>query len=171
MRFQLPTYSVLQLQKQCLRKNVVLLNFCLPIANFTALCRSFLKRCTMANKAIGTKWRDLSNPPQRRQGPDLCPLWLVVGTPSAVGPELAYSLHVAQPTLMDVPIFCWYTLILLYMFVYHIFMTALVGCWSSIRRIIYTFLNVCPFDYMAVAVSGTCFTTLVGWLLLLIWTS
>ena len=32
----------------------------------------------------------------------------------------------------------------------------LVGCWSSvyIRRIIYKFLNVCPFDYTAVAVSG-----------------
>ena len=35
-------------------------------------------------------------------------------------------------------------------------LSALVGCWSSvsIRRIIYKFLNVCTFDYMAVAVSG-----------------
>ena len=35
-------------------------------------------------------------------------------------------------------------------------LSALVGCWSSvsIRRIIYKFLNVCPFDYTAVAVSG-----------------
>ena len=35
-------------------------------------------------------------------------------------------------------------------------LSALVGCWSSafIRRIIYNFLNVCPFDYMAFAVSG-----------------
>ena len=34
--------------------------------------------------------------------------------------------------------------------------SALVCCWSSvsIRRIIYKFLNVCPFDYTAVAVSG-----------------
>ena len=44
------------------------------------------------------------------------------------------------------------------MFVYYIFMTSstLVGCWSSvyIRMIIYKFLNVCPFDYTAVAVSG-----------------
>ena len=33
---------------------------------------------------------------------------------------------------------------------------ALVGCWSSafIRRIIYKFLNVRPFDYTAFAVSG-----------------
>ena len=35
-------------------------------------------------------------------------------------------------------------------------LSALVGCWSSvsIRRIIYKFLNVCPFDYTAVAVCG-----------------
>ena len=45
------------------------------------------------------------------------------------------------------------------MFVYHIFMTSplwlVVGRSSvSMSRIIYTFLNVCPFDYPAVAVSG-----------------
>ena len=35
-------------------------------------------------------------------------------------------------------------------------LSALVGCWPSvyIRRIIYKFLNVCPFDYTAVTVSG-----------------
>ena len=35
-------------------------------------------------------------------------------------------------------------------------LSALVECWSSfsIRRIIYNFVNVCPFDYMAVVVSG-----------------
>ena len=35
-------------------------------------------------------------------------------------------------------------------------LSALVGCWSSVSiwRIIYTFFNVCPFDYTAVAVSG-----------------
>ena len=50
--------------------------------------------------------------------------------------------------------------------------SALVGCWFSvsIRKIIYKFLNVCPFDYTAVAVSGkverslTGLTTPVGWL-------
>ena len=65
--------------------------------------------------------------------------------------------RVAQPTYMDVPIYFWYKMILLYMFVYHIFITsAFVGCWSSvsIRRIIYKFLHVCPFDYTVVAVSG-----------------
>ena len=35
--------------------------------------------------------RALSKPPQRRQGPDLRPLWLLVGTPSAIRPELAFS--------------------------------------------------------------------------------
>ena len=38
---------------------------------------------------MGTIWRALSKPPQRRHGPDLCPLWLLVGTPSAIIPELA----------------------------------------------------------------------------------
>ena len=35
-------------------------------------------------------------------------------------------------------------------------LSALVDCWSSfsIRRIIYNVFNVCPFDNMAVAVSG-----------------
>ena len=45
----------------------------------------------------------------------------VGNTSSAFGPELAYRLQVAQPTLMDVPIYLIYTIIiLLYMFVYHI---------------------------------------------------
>ena len=57
----------------------------------TALCKPFLKHCTLTNKAVGTIWRALSKPPQRRQGPDLCPLWLLVGTPSAIRPELAFS--------------------------------------------------------------------------------
>ena len=55
----------------------------------TALYEPFLKNCTLTNKAVGTIWRALSKPPQRRQGPDLCPLWLLVGTPSAIRPELA----------------------------------------------------------------------------------
>ena len=57
----------------------------------TALYRPFLKHCTLTNKAVGTIWRALSKPPQRRQGPDLRPLWFLVGTPSAIIPELAFS--------------------------------------------------------------------------------
>ena len=55
----------------------------------TALYRSFPKNCTLTYKAVGTIWRDLSKPPQRRQGPDPRPLWLLVGTPLVLGPELA----------------------------------------------------------------------------------
>ena len=57
----------------------------------TALCSLFLKHCTLTNKAVGTIWRALSKPPQRRQGPDLRPLWLLVGIPSVIRPELAFS--------------------------------------------------------------------------------
>ena len=55
----------------------------------TALYRTFLKHCTLTNKAEGTIWRDLSKPPQRRQGPDPRPLWLLVETPLVPGSELA----------------------------------------------------------------------------------
>ena len=96
----------------------------LVLGPFTALYRSFVKHCTLTNKAIGTIWRALSKPPQRRQGPDPHPLWLLVRTPSAFRPELAYRLRVAQPTLMDVPIYFWHTIILLHIFVYQIFMTS-----------------------------------------------
>ena len=56
----------------------------------TALCRYFLKHCTLTNKTVGTIWRDLSKPPQRRQGPDHRFLLLLVGTLLVLGPaELA----------------------------------------------------------------------------------
>ena len=57
----------------------------------TVLYEPFLKHCTLTNEAVGTIWRALSKTPQRRQGPDLCPLWLLVGTPLAIRPELAFS--------------------------------------------------------------------------------
>ena len=56
----------------------------------TALYRSFLEHCTLTNKAVGTIWRDLSKPLQRGQGPDPLPLWLLVGTPLVLGPELVF---------------------------------------------------------------------------------
>ena len=55
----------------------------------TALYIPFLEHCTLTNKAIGTIWRDLSKPPHRRQGPDPCPFWMLVGTPLVLGPDLA----------------------------------------------------------------------------------
>ena len=51
----------------------------------TILYRPFLKQCTLTNKVVGTIWRALCKPPQRRQGPDHHPFWLLVGTPSAFG--------------------------------------------------------------------------------------
>ena len=51
--------------------------------------------CTLSNKVMGTILRDLLKPPQRRQGPDPRPNWLLLGTPSALGPELACRLRVA----------------------------------------------------------------------------
>ena len=55
----------------------------------TALYRSFLKHCTLTNKAVGAISRDLSKPPQRKQSPYPRPLWLLVGTPLILGHELA----------------------------------------------------------------------------------
>ena len=74
------------------------------LVSFTAFYRSFLKRCTLTNKAVGTICRALFKTPQRRQCPDPRPLVLLVGTPSAFGSELACRLFV-EPTLMDVPIY------------------------------------------------------------------
>ena len=54
-------------------------------------------------------------------------------------------------------IFLIYYYITIYVCVPHFYyLSALVGCWSSvsIRRIIYKFLNVCPFDFTAFVVSG-----------------
>ena len=71
----------------------------------TDLYEPFLKHCTLTNKAVGTIWRALSKPPQRRHGPDLCPLWLLVGTPSAIRPELAFSRAEHSRPYSDVAIF------------------------------------------------------------------
>ena len=61
---------------------------CLELGPSTALFRSFLRHCTLTNKAVGTLWRNLSKPPQRRQCPDPRPFWLFFGTPLDFGPEL-----------------------------------------------------------------------------------
>ena len=85
----------------------------------TALYRPFLKHCTLTNKADGTIWRAFSKPPQRRQGPDLRPLWLLVGTPSAIGPELASRRAEHSLPYSDVTIY-----ILLYN-IYHLCFTCI----------------------------------------------
>ena len=131
----------------------------------TALYRSFLKHCTLSNKAVGTIWRDLSKPPQRRQGPDPRPLWLLVGTPLVLWRELA-SKRVQHSLLYRMSLYIFDILFFHLTCLCNNFNgpSALVGYWSSafIRRTIYKFLNVCPFDYTAFVVSGKVWIPLTG---------
>ena len=57
----------------------------------TAVNRSFLERCALTTKAAGDICRNLSKPPERSQGPSPRPIWLQVGSPSALVHMLAYS--------------------------------------------------------------------------------
>ena len=95
---------------------------------------------------------------QRRQGPDLRPLWLLVGTPSAIRPELAFSRAEHSLRYSDVTIYIFVILYLSYMLYVYRFVWPLRLGWLSvvvyIRRFIYKFSNVCPFDYTAVAGNG-----------------
>ena len=94
----------------------------------TAWYEPFLKHCTLTNKAVGTLWRALSKPPQRRQGPDLCPLWLLVETSSAIIPELAFSRAEHSRPYSDVAkIYFWYILFINYAVCVLIFMTSPLG--------------------------------------------
>ena len=113
----------------------------LVLGPFTALNRLFLKHCTLTNKAMGTIWWALSKPPQRRQCPDLCPLWLLVETPSAIIPELAFSRaeHI-RPFRMSLNIFLIYNIYYLCCFCIDFYeLSAWCGCWFVvyIRRFIY----------------------------------
>ena len=76
----------------------------------TALYRFLPERCALTNKAVGTIWRDLSKPIQRREGPDPRSLSLLVKTPSALGPEHAYwAEHTSSILrLMSLDIFVYY---------------------------------------------------------------
>ena len=74
----------------------------------TALYTPFLKHCTLTNKAVETIWRALSKLHQRRQGPDLRPLWLLVGTPSAIRPQLASRRAEHSLPYSDVTIYIFY---------------------------------------------------------------
>ena len=85
----------------------------------TALYRPFLKHCTLTNKAVGAIWRTLSKPPKRRQSPDLRHLWLLVGTRSAIIPELAFSRAEHSLPYSDVTIYIFaifYLSSMLYMY-------------------------------------------------------
>ena len=100
----------------------------------------------------------LSKPPQRWQGPDLRPLWLLVGTPSAIKPELTsrraeYSLPYSDVTIY---IFC-YIIFIIYALRVSILWPLRLG-WLLVcclyKEVYLQILNVCPFDYTAVAGNG-----------------
>ena len=127
------------------------------LGSSTALDISFLAHCTLTNKAVVIIWQDLSKPHQRRQRPDPRPLWLLVGTPLVLGPELASSRAENSHSggcLYIFLIYCFYHLTCLCNNFYGL--SALLGCWplAFIMRTNYKFLNVCPFEYTAIAVSG-----------------
>ena len=126
------------------------------LGRYTALYRPFLKHCNLTNKTVGTIWRVLSKPPQRRQGPDLRTLWLLVGTLSAIRPELAFSRAEQSLPYSDGIIYIFAILCLGFACINVYDLSAWGGCWFVvyIRRCICKFLNVCPFDYTAVAGSG-----------------
>ena len=100
----------------------------LALGPYTTLYKPFLKHCTLTNKAVGTIWRALSKPVQRQQGPDLCPLWLLVGTPSAIIPELAFSRAEHSRPYSDVAKYIfWYILFINFAVCLLIFMTSPLG--------------------------------------------
>ena len=124
----------------------------LVLGPFTALYRSFPKRELWLMRRLGLYDRlDLtflevrgfwttSPPIISRDSVSLC-IWARIQTARSI----AY--------FNGCP-YLWYTIILHYMFCTTFYdLSLLVGWWSSIRRSIYKFLNVCPFDNKAVAIS------------------
>ena len=132
---------------------IIARKICFVLDPSTTMFRSFLKHCTLTNKAVGTLWRDLSNPPQRRQGPDPGPLWFFFSrllqsfdlSSLPHGRSIAYSGGFLY-------IFLRYCFLSPYMFK---FLWPYRCGWSVvfIKRIINIY-NMCHFDYTASAVSG-----------------
>ena len=139
----------------------------------TALCRLFLKHCTLTNKAVGTIWRALSKPPQRRQGPDLRPLWLLVGTPTAIRPELAFSRAEHSLPYSDVTIYIFAILYLSSILYVYRFLWPL-RLWWLLVCCLYKEVYLQIFKCMSFWLHGCCgyweggpvnwLTTPVGWL-------
>ena len=126
----------------------------------TALRRSFLKHCTPTNKP----WWGLYDGTCSNKAPILVPSDCKSGL---LGP-LTWARfqtggeYYSGGCLYMFLIFWFYHLTYLCNNLYCL--SALVGCWSSvfIRRVIYNFLNVCPFVYTAFAVSGKVEILLTG---------
>ena len=125
----------------------------------TALNIPFLKHCTLTNKAVGTIWRASSKPPQRRQGPDLRPLWLLVGTLSAIRPEFVSTQAEHSLPYLDVTIYIlniWYSshMLCVNRFLWPLQLGWLLVCCLFREFFFLQIFNVCSFDYMAAAASG-----------------
>ena len=81
---------------------------------FTVLYRSFLKRCTLTNKLktvpVGTVWRVLSKPLQRRQGTEHSPPLIVSQDSISHWTWARLQIGGAQPSnnLTDITRFIWY---------------------------------------------------------------
>ena len=108
-----------------------------------SMYRHSLKHFTLTNKTVGTTRRALSSTEETRYR--ALPLWLLVGTPTALRLKLAYRLRGAQPALTDATWYFWYTCNTYYL--HHVLnfygISAHDDCWSlvSIWRFIYKFLN------------------------------
>ena len=123
-----------------------------------ALYRAFLKHCYLTNKTMGTIWQALSKPPQRRQGPDLRPLWMLVGTPLAIRPELAWRRTEHSLSYSDITIYIVWYIILITHAVCVLILRPLYFVWLLFcclyKEFLYKIFNVCPFDYTYAAGSG-----------------
>ena len=91
--------------------------------------RPFLKHCTLSNKALGTIWRALSKHSPRRQGPNLRPLWWLVGTPSAIR-TAKQSLPYSDVTIYIFVIYNMYYLCCTC--IDFLWTFRLVGCWVDV---------------------------------------
>ena len=108
-----------------------------------AICSIPLSISLWNNKAVGTTGWILSKRPQRRQCPEICPIWLLVGTSTALEPYLAYRLGGVQPALADVTWYFWFNNYYHQHFVRNLYvLSAWGGCLSfiSIWRFIYKIL-------------------------------
>ena len=76
------------------------------LCSLTALFRLFLKHCNLTNKAVGDYMTGLVQTSSEATKPWSLSLWLLVGTPSAIGPEL-FLMDVVQPTPADVTCYFW----------------------------------------------------------------
>ena len=147
---------VLPLPRQTHDQVIIERTISIVLCPSTAMYGSFLKHCTLTNKVVGTIWRDLSQPPQRRQGPDSRPLWLLVGIALVLdlsslqdGRNIAYSGGCLSLFLIH----CFYHLTC-FVFILWPFRFGWLLVLDLLRRIIYKFLNVCHFDYTAFTDSG-----------------